>query len=52
MKRKEEKPDDKQPTVTFYSGDTALGNAMGSRADREGNNSGRTDRQNGSGCER
>ena len=29
------------PTVTFYNGDTALGNAMGSMADREGNNSGR-----------
>lgn len=43
------KPDGKQPspTVTFYNGDNAIGNAMGSRADREGFNSGRyNDRQN------
>jgi hypothetical protein len=32
------------PTVTFYNGDQVQGNAMGSRADREGNNSGRKDR--------
>lgn len=31
------------PTVTFYNGDNALGNAMGSRADREGGNSGRSE---------
>lgn len=41
MKRKEDKQP--SPTVTFYNGDTALGNAMGSRADREGNNSGRSE---------
>jgi len=29
------------PTVTFYNGDNSLGNAMGSIADRQGNNSGR-----------
>jgi hypothetical protein len=32
---------DPSPTVTFYNGTQAVGNAMGSRADREGNNSGK-----------
>jgi hypothetical protein len=45
--RETEKREDRQPerpaspTVTFYNGDQAIGNAMGSMADREGNNSGR-----------
>ena len=40
------------PTVSFYNGDTALGNAEGSMADREGNNSGRTNQYRGGIIER
>lgn len=42
---KREKPAERPaPTVTFYNGDQAIGNAMGSMADGEGNNSGRKER--------
>jgi hypothetical protein len=40
------------PTVSFYQGDNAVGNAMGSMADREGNNSGRKEQYKGGIVER
>jgi hypothetical protein len=43
-KREDRQPERPAPTVTFYNGDQAIGNAMGSMADREGNNSGRRER--------
>lgn len=39
--KNEREPVQPAPTVTFYNGDNAVGNAMGSMADRGGNNSGR-----------
>lgn len=42
--KREEKQPRPVPTVTLYNGDQAIGNAMGSMADRGGNNSGRKER--------
>jgi hypothetical protein len=60
MKREREAKNEERnpsPQVTFYDGDRAQGNAMGSRADRQGFNNGRyndraTERAYDRGCER
>ena len=48
MKHEPVKP---SPTVTFYNNDNAVGNAMDSIADRQGNNSGKP-AESKRGCER